>query len=131
MAYAAVVDQISRGVEGGRRAWVLTIDESEAAAGDEWEVSDLPERITILGYKATLTAGTGTTLNPSVGNVTGFADDTQAHIGTQTTTAVHINDQTAMRAYLPTGSLFGRSEANNAAADHVIATQIMIVEGWI
>jgi hypothetical protein len=129
MAYAGVVTEDGVGSDGGRRQWVKKIAETEAAAGSEWVITDLPKRVTIYSYEATLTAGTGTTINPALGNTSGFTASTQGHIATNDTTAAHINDQTVLRAYLPSGILYGRSTVD-ANTDNTIATVICIVEGW-
>ncbi len=130
MAYAAAVTESSRGADGGRLHWAMSIAETEAAAGSEWSIGGLPNRVTIFSYKATLTAGTGTTINPILGNAGSFTASTQGHIATNDTTAAHINDQTALRCYLPTGALYGRSTVD-ADTDNTIATEILIVEGWV
>jgi hypothetical protein len=129
MAYAAVVTEVNKGSDGGRNHWAFTVAETEAAAGSEWSIGGLPRRVTVYSYKATLTAGTGTTINPIIGDSAAFAASTQAHIATNTTTAAHINDQTVLRAYLPTGTIYGRSTVD-ADTDNTIATEILIVEGW-
>ncbi len=129
MAYSATVTEASKGADGGRNHWAMSIAETEAAAGSEWSVGGLPKRVTIFAYKATLTAGTGTTINPILGNAAAFTASTQGHLATNDTTAAHINDQTRLRAYLPTGTLYGRSTVD-ADTDNTIATEILIVEGW-
>ena len=130
MAYSATVTEAKAGARVGRRYWVYTIAETEAATGSEFSVGPLPQIVTIRSYEATLTAGTGTTLNPQIGNAAGFTVSTQAHIATNTTTAAHINDQAETRAYLPTGLLYCRSNCDDLTADHTIGTAIMVVEGW-
>ncbi len=129
MAYAGTATIASKGADGGRNHWAVTIVETEAAAGSEWSVGGLPQRVTIFSYRATLTAGTGTTINPILGEEAAFTASTQAHIATNATTAVHINDQTVLRCYLPTGTLYGRSTVD-AGSDNTIATGILIAEGW-
>ena len=129
MAYAGTATIASKGSDGQRGHWAVTIAETEAAAGSEWSVGGLPQRVTIFSYKATITAGTGVTVNPIHGNAAAFTASTQGHIATNATTAIHINDQTVLRCYLPTGTLYGRSTVN-AGTDNTIATEILIVEGW-
>ena len=132
MAYAAVVG-VERLKVSGRRQWIVTVAETELAAASEFTVGDtageqLPRLCTLRSYKATLTAGTGTTVNPTLGNVTGFTVSTQGHIATNDTTAAHIHDNTPVRLHLPTGELFVRTTVD-AAADNVAATVMVIVEG--
>ena len=128
MAYAGT-PTITKTSIGGRSHFTVTIAETEAAAGSEWSVPGLGLRVTIYSYRATLTAGTGTTVNPILGSAAAFTASTQGHIATNATTAAHINDQTVLRCYLPTGVLYGRSTVD-AAADNTVATEIMIVDGW-
>ena len=68
MAYAGTATIASKGSDGQRGHWAVTIAETEAAAGSEWSVGGLPQRVTIFSYKATITAGTGATVNPILGN---------------------------------------------------------------
>ena len=128
MAYAAAV-AIVKGSDGGRNHWAVTITETEAAAASEWSVPGLDLRVTIKSYKVTITAGTGVTVNPILGSAAAFTANTQTHIATNTSTAIHINDQTELRCNLATATLYGRSTVN-AAADNTIVTEIMLVEGW-
>jgi hypothetical protein len=129
MAYAGTATIASKGADGGRNHWAVTIAETEAAAGSEWSVVGLPKRVTIFSYKATLTSGGGTTINPILGSDASFTASTQDHIATNATTAAHINDQTILRCYLPSGTLYGRSTVD-ADTDNAISTEILIVEGW-
>ncbi len=132
MAYAAAVT-VEKKVISGRRTLVIAVAETEAAAASEFEVPchGITEG-TITCYRATLTAGTGTTINPIVGRAAGFAADTQDHVGTNNTTAAHIPDTSNLRFYIDAlGSLWIRSTVNDATADHSISTEITISEGHL
>jgi len=128
MAYSFTeVSRVTKRV-GGRLTHTITMQELEAGNADEMEIVGLPKKGRIVSYRTTLTAGTGVTVNPSVGNATGFADSTQEHVGTNTTTAIHINDQVALGYSSPNGKLYIRSQVN-AGTDNTIDTEIEIVEG--
>ena len=132
MAYAATVN-VTSGVTSGRRWWFVSITETGASSTSEWSVpasEHLPEQGTITLYKADLTAGTGTTIQPKLGRATNPTVDTQNWIGQIAAAGAAIND--ASRLYfsgLTGGILYGRSTPNNAAADHSITTEITIWDG--
>ena len=118
--------------EAGRQL-VFDVSEIEAAAGSEFSIGGLPPVGTIVAYKATLTAGTGTTVNPSVGSAasfttTGSAAARQGHVATNTTTAAHVNDRTPLPYHAPSGTLYFRSAPNDLTADHTILTRIVITD---
>lgn len=136
MAFAQSAVTRIEWVHGGRRFIHISFSETEAAATSEWSVTGLPRCLTLLRYKATLTAGTGTTINPRLGRATSWTASTQNDIGTNTTTAAHITDQTKVAIILTEitagddrGTLFGKSQANNAAADHAISTELTFCVG--
>lgn len=121
------VAQIARA--GGRDQVMVTIAETSASSASEVTISGLPRCGVIVSYRATLSAGTGTTIHPVVGLAAGFATSTQDHLATATTTAAFVNEQGATAFCSADGKLYVRSTPNNAAADHTITTQIVIVEG--
>jgi hypothetical protein len=132
MAYAATVSVPTIKVIAGRNHFRWTISEAEAASGSEFKISDAPPTGTLILYQSTLTAGTGTTINPIVGRVASFTANTQNHMGTNSSTSVHINDGSNLRyAGLVAGEIFIRSTVNSAVADHTILTEIEIIEGII
>ena len=142
MAYAQTDPVVTRDLRGGRYVYVVTFTETEAAAGSEWSIAaakGLPLLGTIVLYKATLYAGTGTTIQPAVGRAAGVlwtigtkAVTSQAHIGQVSAAAVVINDATGIRyRLLDTGIMYGRSTPNNAAADHSVVTELHIIDGVI
>lgn len=130
MAYAATVAVSYKGAVNGRETFLVTITETEAAAASEWSVTGLPDIGTITHYQATLTAGSGATINPILGKAASFSADTQNHIATNTNTAVHINDgaRTPYTLQGGAGTIYGRSTVN-AGADNSISTLFVVVEG--
>lgn len=134
MAQSAVTRQ--EWVHGGRRFIAISFSETLARDTSEWTVTGLPRCLTLYRYNATLTAGTGTTINPKLGRATGWTASTQNDIGTNTTTAAHINDNTKVGFVLlasvtgdDIGTLFGCSQANSTAIDHTIATELLFCVG--
>ena len=131
MAYAAAVT--TRVVPGpaGRRQWVITIAETEAAATSEWSVEGLPACGTITHYQSTITSGTGVSIAPKIGKVTGWTASTQNEVMPQLTAAAHHNRSAPQVYTLPTtAKLFGRSGVN-AGTDNVILTVMVITEGQV
>lgn len=132
MAYLATVSGPTKNVINGRIHYRWTISEAEAASGSEFKLSEAPLTGTVILYQATLTAGTGTTINPTMGRAASFVASTQNHMGTNSSTSVHINDGSNLRyAGLVAGEIFIRSTVNSAVADHTILTEIEIIEGII
>lgn len=130
MAYTATVSSEERRISG-RRYLIVTVTETEAAAASEYEVTGWPFPIaTLVSFKATLTAGTGTTINPSMGKSTGWTANTQDHIGTQTTTAAHIDDDSHVTFHNGSKSLYVKSGVD-AGADNSISTVIVFAEGQV
>lgn len=128
MAYAAV-STVTRELHNGRWLSRVALTETEARDTSEATITGVPIQGTIIEYKATLTAGTGTTINPALGNLATFVASTQAHLGTSSVTAVHVHDQVPLRYDAPTGTLYVRSTPNSAVADHSISTVILIADG--
>jgi len=112
----------------GRQTLTIQISETDAAAASEFSITNLPRMGRIVSYRVTLTAGSGATVNPKVGTSAAFVVDSQNHVGSNTTTAAHVNDQVALGYASSDGRLFVRSSVN-AGADNAISTEIVIVEG--
>lgn len=132
MAYSATVtvEKIQR---GPRRAWIVRCTETDAAATSEWTIpnsAQLPEFGTITLYKADLTAGTGTTIQPKVGRATGPTAATMDWVGQISAAAAYINDATPLRySGLGDGRVLYIRSTVDAGADNAISTEITIVEG--
>jgi len=94
----------------------------------EWEVTGLSTPCTLRYLKMELVSGTGATLNPKIGNVTGWTVTEIEHIGTNTTTNAFINDQTTLICNPTAGSIF-INPGVNAGTDNVIDGVLVISEG--
>lgn len=132
MAYAGTITTHDVRVHSGRRYLYVLVTETEAssAAGAEFTF-DMPfTEATLVKYKATLTAGTGTAINPKLGKVTAWTASTQNDIGTNSATAAHIDDESRV-SFFSAGAIFGHSQANDATADHNITTEMIFVEGLL
>ena len=133
MAYVQTTPVVTRTRVGGRKIVRITFVETGATSTSEWSVSDgmIPSIGTVKLYKADLTAGTGTTIQPKMGRATAPTVDTQDWIGQISPAAGAINDAAPLYYAGLTGTIYGRSTPNNAAGDHTIYTEIEIVEGHI
>lgn len=129
MPYAAVVT-VTPTVISAKRHYLVLVSETLARDTSEYSVPGIPQRGKIVSYRATLTAGTGTTIAPKIGTAAGFVASTQAHVATQSPAAIYINDQSELKYQVTTGTLYIRSTVNNVAMDHSISTEILILDGW-
>lgn len=130
MPYVSTVVGPTISVIKGRATYRWTVAETGAAPTDTWTITGAPAVGTISLYRANLTAGTGVTINPRLGRTLAFTTLTNDVIGVSATTAALINDGTPLKySGLTQASIFGRSLPSNAAADHSILTEIVIVEG--
>jgi hypothetical protein len=131
MAYSATITRVEKTISG-RRHFFVTIVEAEAnnLIAAEWSITGFPfYAATLVSYVATRISGTGTQINPKLGKATGWSASTQDHIGVNTTTAAHINDETHNFFALPLGVLFGHSMIDHATADGVVHTELVFIEG--
>lgn len=128
MAYTATITQ-SRQSIGGRITHLVTITETEAAAASEYEVAGLPTRCTLMSLRATLTAGTGTTIQPQFGKAAEWSAGDAEEQGVAAAAAASVVINTPQQLDLTSQSLYGRSTVN-AGADNSITTVLRIVEGW-
>ena len=129
MAYAASVTKTTTTISG-RRIFKIVVAETDAATSSEFEITGLPEVCTMILYRATKTAGTGTTIAPVGGATTGFAVSTQNE-NFSISAAAHVSESTQVPLRLTSNKLVIRSTANDATADHSISTLITIVEGVV
>ena len=128
MAYAGTSTVVRRTARG-RRYFIATLTETEAAAGSEATIAGLPALGRVVDVHATLTAGTGTTIDPEGGRAAAWVDLAQDEIWQNGAAAAHISAQPGKPYYSATGTLYWRSTPNSAVADHSIVTQITIAEG--
>ena len=129
MAYAAAVTTEIKTISG-RRHYLISVTETEASSTSEYEITGLPNAATLVLFRATLTAGTATAIEPTGGNVAGFSASSQGQ-EFAISQAAHINESTHVPLRLVGNKLVIRSQPRNAAADHSISTLITIVEGAI
>jgi hypothetical protein len=128
MAYTATVTTANKTVSG-RRYFIIEVTETECAPASEFTVDGLPSGpLTLVLYRATLTAGTGTTIGPVGGNAASFSANTQGQ-EFSISAAAHVSESTHVPLFLRGNKLVVRSTPNNAAADHAITTYITIAEG--
>lgn len=117
-------------VVGGRRHYRWTVVETLVSQTTEFVLDGAPPDGTVTLYRAALTTGTGTTLNPRLGRVAGFALAGNDWIGSNNATAGTINDGTNLRyGGLIARKIWCRSYPNDAAADHTVLSEIEVVEG--
>lgn len=131
MAYAQTTPVVVQTVIGGRRHWHISFSETEASSSSEWSVPatvDLPRCGTITFYTASLTAGTGTTIQPVVTKAAGAASTSINYLGQVSAAAANVRAKMDTR-FDGLSRLYGKSTANNAAADHAITTEITLAEG--
>jgi hypothetical protein len=130
MAYASTVVGPTINVIKGRATYRWTISETGAAPTDTFTITGAPAVGTVTLYRANLTAGTGVTINPRLGRTLAFTTTTNDVIGVSATTAALINDGTNLKySGLTAGKIYGRSLPSNAAADHSVSTEIVVIEG--
>ena len=130
MPYVSTVVGPTISMIKGRATYRWTISETGAAPTDTFTLTGAPPIGTVVLYKANLTAGTGVTINPRLGRTLAFTTTTNDVIGVNSTTAALINDASNLRyAGLTGAKIYGRSLPSNAAADHSVSTEIVVVEG--
>lgn len=130
MAYVSTVTGPTINVIKGRATYRWTVTETGAAPTDTFTLSGAPAVGYVALYRANLTAGTGVTINPRLGRTLAFTTTTNDVIGVSATTAALVNDGTPLKySGLTAGKIYGRSLPSNAAADHSISTEIVVVEG--
>lgn len=128
MAYAAFVSSAARTVDG-RAYTVYTVVETEARDTSEYTLPDVPFIGTVVLVVSKLTAGTGTTIRPEVGNSPVWVDSSINEIGRIVTAGAFINEGSGLRFTAPLGELYFRSSPNSVVPDHSITTVIVVLEG--
>lgn len=92
-----------------------------------------PARGTIVRYSIKLISGTGTTVDPEMGNsaVWTTGDALEEILASNALAPTdEFSDQSVVRYFDNDRSLFQRSNVNDATGDHAITTRILIREGW-
>lgn len=130
MAYSATVTGPTITIHGGRKYYRYTVAETQAASGSEFTLDGLPPIATVVHYHARLTAGTGTTILPTLGNVAAWTASTVSSFGDIAAAAAAYHDTGSGIIVEPiAGKLYVRSTPNDATADHTIASVIVFAEG--
>lgn len=135
MAYASTVT-VKQQRSG---CFILTITETEAAAASEVEIDPddpagdssqpaIPKTGRVLARTCSLTAGTGTTVDPVLGQITNPANSAWRMENNTAAVRTHEVNVTPIPYHL-SGSFFHRSVVD-AAADNSITTVYYIVAGW-
>lgn len=130
MAYSATVSALQTWVQGGRRFWRWTVAETEAAATSEYTITSFPQvPVSMVFFYAGLTAGSGTTIRPSIQLATGAVNSKSKNFCYQSASATDAQrDRTATPFPLSGGTLFIRSTVDSAS-DNSISTEIIFAEG--
>lgn len=112
-------------IAGDRRFKIVTITETECAAGTEWSVDTGWEIIKVHQFKLDETSGTATTYAPIIGNAAGPAGSTLW--GSYAAAASHNVADTFV---MPTsnGTIYGQCTPD-AGTDNAVTTQIIIEKG--
>lgn len=110
----------------GRLAIVIV--ETDAAAGDEAGPIVLPDEGRIVLFSQKLVSGAGTTTDPRIGRVAGWADQGPDEVarGLDTAPGAFHRDASKVPYRSAKGELFMRSTVD-AGADNKIVTEIEIV----
>jgi hypothetical protein len=102
--------------------------DTEAAAGSEAAIPNLPKSGTIKRYTATLVGGTASTINPSIGPTAGYSASSQQQVMAAPGAAAFI-DVTGPFYFNSDEGLFVRSNPD-AGTDNTVDHQLLIVPGW-
>ena len=132
MAYDDTIT-IDRRMIGGVATFLITVTETEAAAGSEYEITRLPTRCTLLSTRSTLTSlgvGTGVTIQPRFGVSASWTDGDEDERAVSLTPGASVVIRESIHLDLSTGSLFGRSTVD-AGADNSITTVLRFAQGWV
>lgn len=108
---------------------LVSVTETGNRDTSEVTISGLPACGTIVWYRAKLTAGTGTTIHPRLGTAASFTADSYDEVLETTATAASLVEAGSTPYCTSTGTLYLRSAPNNAATDHAITTQFVVVAG--
>jgi len=131
MAYAAVITLTRKGND-----YLVQIAETEAGGATEATITGIPVRGRVLRQQATLTAGSGSTIDPILGNATNPAAATASLVVENATAAATIDNMSdpAVPYVSATGTLYHRSVCDSGS-DNSVTTLYYIsgataVRGW-
>ena len=124
MAYAASVTVTRRGGE-----ILVTISETEAASASEASIDLGVQKFRVHRQICQLTSGTGTTVDPILGNATS-PSGISVLLENDTAAATADNSITGgVTGYVSNGTLYHRSQVD-AGTDNSVSTEYHIVVGW-
>ena len=124
MAYAASVTVTRRGGE-----ILVTISETEAASASEASIDLGVQKFRVHRQICQLTSGTGTTVDPILGNATN-PSGISVILENDTAAATADNSITGgVTGYVSNGTLYHRSQVD-AGTDNSVSTEYHIVVGW-
>ena len=129
MAYAAAETRSSTHHDGVQHI-LIVLAETDAATASEATLSGLPVVGRVMRVTSSLTSGTGTVLDSIVGVSTAPAGADVVVENGDPAAIVDMQTASGYRYYSPTGTLYLRNRVNDATADHVIASRLLIVAGW-
>ena len=132
MAYAATVSALQTWVQGGVRYWRWTVAETGAEATSEYTITAIPQvPITMVFFYAGLTAGTGTTIRPSIQNATGAVNSKSRNFCYQSASATDAQRDRVATPFPVVGGTFYIRSTPDAGTDNAISTEIIIREGTL
>ena len=109
--------------------FVYAWSDSGVDSGSEAVIENVPRQGCIVRYKATLTGGSGSTINPRIGRTAGFSANTQDQVVAAPGAAAFI-DQTGPFYYSSsTGKLY-INITPDSGTDNAVAHELLIVNGW-
>ena len=131
MAYGAVITLTRKGND-----YLVQITETEAGGATEATITGIPIRGRVLRQQATLTAGTGTTIDPILGNAANPTAAAASLIVENATAAATIDNMSdpSVPYVSATGTLYHRSVCD-AGADNSVTTLYYVsgstaTRGW-
>ena len=107
---------------------VITIIETDAAAGSQTRLIEIPRVGEIVRITSKLISGTGTTVRPSAYWDAAAANDDSIFIDAGPAAAAFIDDATSFGYQAKTGRMYWESNVD-AAADNVIESTIILKVG--
>lgn len=103
--------------------YLVTIEETDAAAASEFEIKGLPYNGRILRYTSVLTSGTGTTVDPIVGYATNPSGINVILENDAPAATIDVTPDPA--TYYVASTMFVRSKVD-AGTDNAISTRILV-----
>jgi hypothetical protein len=130
MAYSFTFDIAKVVVRDSRqKLFRVTISETDVQTDSEAVITGLPDFGTIVRYRSTLLPGSAaTTIDPTIGTASGFAQASQDEVARNLTADTHIDNRESLRFYSEGGVLYVRSQPDANGAS--VVTEMMVNHGW-